>query len=293
MNKIEYKYCSTKLRELFREFNKNPESIDRKCSYRFGICWNPDLGFFHLYDGMKSQSVATFKISRDKLITRYEPKYLFEDLILNFRLADYKPVFVKSENLTRNDSMINARLIDNISRTIREGQDFLAPTSLPEVPGQAGVYILSIPLSPPMTAPSIGTGLTEQFTPTGVLQVSFTQPPTNQESGEIINMVSVLRQNGRHFSTSAPITAEGVRRIYNAHVDSDRERRFRESIGDYAEMVRTTIPDNTGINEALERLALSGTSFGDEYRRLAQTRSEELTDYGETINIPNIRGGGL
>lgn len=128
MTKKEWKDSCSALRRLIRDGLKEggDRNTDRMCVYKFGLVYNQQYRFFHLWNGQTQNTIATIKLSGKNAYVRYREKSWYSGIIQNIVIPNRKMIFVKSNDLGRHKEFVVNRIGNRVERSMA---DFLAPRS--------------------------------------------------------------------------------------------------------------------------------------------------------------------
>lgn len=128
MDREEWETSNSALRKLLKTYREagGEDSVDRICEYKFGLCWNPQYGLHHLWNGIAKNTMATFRVTDDKVILRYRKNSFYKDELFKFKMPDYETVLVPSDTLSRHRDWVNHRIQARVGMRIEEVRDFLA-----------------------------------------------------------------------------------------------------------------------------------------------------------------------
>lgn len=127
MTRQEWYKSTHNLRELLKELDEN--GSNRMVKYKFGLEFNPTFQYYHLWNGLAKNTMATVRILSDRVVVRYRPNSHYKYELLKMKFGKKKMVFIPSETLSRHRAWVRNRIQSRIERVLQEEgqvqQDFL------------------------------------------------------------------------------------------------------------------------------------------------------------------------
>lgn len=254
MNRVEWEHNTHSLRKLLHKFSEEDgflSGVDRAVECRFGVQFNPMFEYFHVWDAVDKQTIATVKLGYDpnnryleRFLMRYLPTTLFKEELLKFKISGRKGRFLPSDNVTRHDEWVGYQLQSRCERSMRERERFLERQRLETSPHIFSVSIPSMQMVQPYHSRLGRSGLRMEQTTydTLVVRVDFGRQPNDRDQEEALHMVRWLTDN-THFGRDVLITIDELRELYRRRRNEHDQRRRMEEVTEraYREMSRETL----------------------------------------------------